>query len=206
MILDDLNAHMAMPAQPAHSDTSSSEESSEDSSSANTIYIKRRSGSPLKFKEKHRLLKLRLGPLRRIQSDIERALGSAAIEVTEAMAGIHSKHSEFSIIASNGWKSAFDKLKSVRGRAVEANPSMQLMKDSEDDILDVIAECREDMIALWTDPIVREMLSRRKSRIEDSPGLYVAPILLLQNGLHFILQLLRRRRPYRHSFLLPHRR
>ena len=47
----------------------------------------------------------------------------------------------------------------------------KLQKQVDAQILDTIASCRDDMRALWNDPAVRAMLDRRRSRIEDGPGL-----------------------------------
>ncbi len=177
-ILDDLAQQMAVTAHPRSSTESASSDDSDDSGSSNRV-VNPRSGSPLKFKEKHRLLKQRLWPLRRIQADLERTLGNAAIELnsTDIMTAApfaEKKAHEFSIHATNGWKSAFDKLKSLRGRP-DLGSSLQEMRDAENDILDIVSGCRDDMATLWMDPTVREMLGRRKQRIEDSPGLCVPP-------------------------------
>ena len=40
-----------------------------------------------------------------------------------------------------------------------------------EDATEIIASCAEDMQALWTDPVVREVLKRRKIRMEQTPGL-----------------------------------
>ncbi|KAI8986680.1 G-alpha-domain-containing protein [Trametes punicea] len=37
----------------------------------------------------------------------------------------------------------------------------------------VLHRCCSDMIALWNDPIVRQILRRRKIRLEESPGFYL---------------------------------
>jgi guanine nucleotide-binding protein alpha-1 subunit len=34
----------------------------------------------------------------------------------------------------------------------------------------VLEACRDDMIALWKDPVVREILHRRDVRLEEGPG------------------------------------
>ncbi|KAF8900607.1 guanine nucleotide binding protein, alpha subunit [Mucidula mucida] len=167
---------MAVTAHPRSSTESASSDDSDDSGSSNRV-VNPRSGSPLKFKEKHRLLKQRLWPLRRIQADLERTLGNAAIELnsTDIMTAApfaEKKAHEFSIHATNGWKSAFDKLKSLRGRP-DLGSSLQEMRDAENDILDIVSGCRDDMATLWMDPTVREMLGRRKQRIEDSPGFFL---------------------------------
>ena len=36
---------------------------------------------------------------------------------------------------------------------------------------DVLSEYAEDIKVLWTDPIVQAMLTRRKVRLEEGPGL-----------------------------------
>jgi guanine nucleotide-binding protein alpha-1 subunit len=43
--------------------------------------------------------------------------------------------------------------------------------DEWDEPTEVICHCREEMMALWEDPTVREVLRRRKVRVEESPGL-----------------------------------
>ena len=35
----------------------------------------------------------------------------------------------------------------------------------------VLNQARGDIIALWNDPMVREILKRRRIRLEDQPGL-----------------------------------
>ncbi|KAK0440150.1 guanine nucleotide binding protein, alpha subunit [Armillaria borealis] len=153
----------------SRSATTLADNSSDDSSADESPIV------PLKFKETHRLLKLRLGPLRRIQTDLERRLGNAAIELktTDVMTAApfgKPAVNEFSINATNGWKTAFDKLKAMRRPEMGA---LQQMKDEEDEIADVVAGCREDMKAIWEDPVIREMLARRRDRIEDSPGFFL---------------------------------
>ncbi|KAK0477133.1 guanine nucleotide binding protein, alpha subunit [Armillaria novae-zelandiae] len=162
-ILDILTQEMSRSA------TTLADNSSDDSSADESPNV------PLKFKETHRLLKLRLGPLRRIQTDLERRLGNAALEVktTDVMTAApfgKPAVNEFSINATNGWKTAFDKLKAIRRPEMGA---LQQTKDEEDEIADVVAGCREDMKAIWEDPVIREMLVRRRDRIEDSPGFFL---------------------------------
>lgn len=136
---------------------------------------------PLRFKEKHRLLKQRLGPLGGIQTDLERKLGAASTELYTANVDVAAPFDqaanrralqEFSINSTNGWKTALDKFRTLRSARPENGPgSIHKLKDPEDDITEVIAECKDDIKALWEDPTVNEMLNRRKVRIEDTPGL-----------------------------------
>ncbi|KAJ8690482.1 hypothetical protein PTI98_011907 [Pleurotus ostreatus] len=138
-----------------------------------------KAGPKLKFGEKHRVLKLRLSPLQRIQKELEKRLGAGSLEpdstdVTSAApfelpASRKRALQEFSINSNNGWKSAL--LRTVRPARPESDQTKK--KDTEDEITEVIASCREDMKAIWEDPVVRELLNRRKARIEDSPGFFL---------------------------------
>lgn len=146
----------------------------------------------IKFKEKHKVLKMKLGPLQDVQKELEQGLGSASLELfstSETTAAPFGDHQhgrralqEFSINSSNGWKSALDKFRTLRSARPEAeheNESLRKIKEKEDDIAEVIISCREDIKALWDDALIQEMLLRRKVRIEDAPGLFVPPVTLL---------------------------
>ncbi|KAJ3997476.1 guanine nucleotide binding protein, alpha subunit [Lentinula boryana] len=180
-ILDILNREMAAASLPSPEYIGSSDESSDDNNS---------SRPRLKFKEKHRLLKLRLGPLRRIQTDLERRFGATALEPqsttvttaapfgSEGSEGLESSRrtlNEFSINSRNGWKSAFEKLRAMRAaaRADGNDNALRKLQETDDEIADVIAGCRDDMKAIWEDSTVKEMLSRGKTRIEDSAGFFL---------------------------------
>ncbi|KAJ6463512.1 guanine nucleotide binding protein, alpha subunit [Mycena sanguinolenta] len=139
---------------------------------------------PLKFKDKHRLLRLRLAPLRRVQSDLETRLGAAATELytsnTNSAAPFDSpslssskRQNEFSIHSTNGWKTALERFRAARRRSGEDSGVLRKVRDMEEEVLDVIAGCREDIRSVWEDRVVREMLSRRKARIEDSAGFFL---------------------------------
>ncbi|KAJ4480909.1 guanine nucleotide binding protein, alpha subunit [Lentinula aciculospora] len=177
-ILDILTREMAAASLPSPDYIGSSDESSEDINS---------SKPRLKFKEKHRLLKLRLGPLRRIQNDLERRFGATALEPqftsvttaapfgSEEIESSRQTSKEFSINSRNGWKSAFEKIRATRAAARaggDAN-ALRRLQEIDDEIAEVIAGCREDMKAIWEDLTVREMLSRSKSRVEDSAGFFL---------------------------------
>jgi len=178
IIMDVLARQMAAQANSATDHVGSSDESSEGTDDTKP---------PLVFKEKHRLLKLRLGPLRRIQTDLERRLGTSALEPVSASVstaapfgnstgsdgGTLRRQSEFFIHSSNGWKTALDKVK-TNIRPARTDPeagTLRKMRSIDDDIAEVIAGCRDDMKAIWEDGTIREMLQRTKTKIEDSPGL-----------------------------------
>lgn len=135
----------------------------------------------LKFGEKHRLLKLRLAPLRKIQADLEERLGSASQELytTTVFTAAPFESTvqrkalqEFSINSNNGWKSALEKFRNARPFRAEIGPdSARRGKGDGDEITNVIASCKDDMKSLWTDQSVQDMLTRRKTWIQESPGL-----------------------------------
>jgi hypothetical protein len=138
---------------------------------------------PLKFKEKHKQFRIRLAPLQEVQRHLEQQLGAASTEIYASIPTSAAPFdgqdpsgrrapTEFSINSSNGWKSALDKFRKGPGNRPEvSNGTTRSSKDSEEEIAEVIANCREDIKSLWEDPIVKEVLSRRKARIEDAPGL-----------------------------------
>ncbi|KIK66216.1 hypothetical protein GYMLUDRAFT_928059 [Collybiopsis luxurians FD-317 M1] len=177
-ILEVLNKEMAAATSPPEY-VGSSDESSDDVQSSS-------SKPRLKFKEKHRLLKLRLGPLRRIQDDLERRFGATALDpqstpVTTAAPFDDEEQpqrralKEFCINSNNGWKSAFEKIRAMRAAAREGGDAQALrrIQEIDDEIAEVIAGCRDDMKSLWEDLTVREMLSRSKTRVEDSAGFFL---------------------------------
>jgi len=134
---------------------------------------------PLKFKDKHKQLSLQLAPLQQVQRELEQQLGAASTEVyslgsPEFWTSGRRAPSEFSINSSNGWKSALDKFRKSPGNRPEAPNDVnkdKAPKNMEDEIAEIIASCREDIKTLWEDSTVGEALSRRKARIEDTPGL-----------------------------------
>ncbi|KAF9261998.1 G-alpha-domain-containing protein [Marasmius fiardii PR-910] len=177
VILDVLSRELSAVAGKGRAD---SDESSDDAHDVNHI---------LSFKEKHRILKLRLGPLRRVQTDLERRLGSSAIEPISTMVhtaapfgnsarsdGGRPPHlNEFCIHSNNGWKSALEKVKVTMrpGRADIAFDSLRKIRSIDDEISEVIAGCRDDMKAIWEDSTIREMLTLAKTKLEEAPGFFL---------------------------------
>jgi guanine nucleotide-binding protein alpha-1 subunit len=145
---------------------------------------------PVQFSETYEHLKARLSSLRIVQKDLEIRLGAASSEevsssgaegtydptlgLSTATRRKRRSPQEFFINSTNGWKSALSR---VRPHKPSNNPdyypgTVRTGKDPQGDaITDSIARCREDILALWSNPVVRAILSTGPSRIEDSPGL-----------------------------------
>ena len=150
----------------------------------------------LHFSEKHRLLKLRLAPLRRVQRDLELRIGAGSEEPTStgaltiaapfeyppqpgtpnlgaitdpALAG--RRPQEFYVRSSTGWKSALEKIKPRNSTSSRDGGMRERWEREAEEATQVIAGCREDMKMLWEDETIRKMLDRRRVRLEESGGL-----------------------------------
>lgn len=140
---------------------------------------------PLPFSEYHRLLQLRLGPLRRVQADLEKRMSVNEDDVDtvtasatpfvalEQAASAGRRRSlnlsfsrEFFVRSRSGWKGALGWAKGFS----TGKPKKGRDRDG-DDALDVLLGCKDDIIGLWQDPLIRKMLRRRQFDIEDAPGL-----------------------------------
>ncbi|GLB39465.1 putative G protein alpha subunit [Lyophyllum shimeji] len=125
-------------------------------------------GAPIELAEKHRVLMRRLGPLRRVAADLKRRLGAGTEEVVAGSSGEGagawaSREKEFVV---RGWKNVLE------GPFKGAKEGHGEQEDG-DEATEVIASCKEDMQALWTDTTVREVLERRRLRLEDSAGFFL---------------------------------
>jgi guanine nucleotide-binding protein subunit alpha len=143
--------------------------------------------------EKHRLLRLRLTPLRGVQQDLQRRLGAAAIEESSnpGPGGVLPRPSEFAIRSRDGWRSALERFRGRPAAGVQESAraaDARVRKAAE--VTEVVVGCAEDMKALWEDGAVQEMLRRKKIRIEEEPGLYVTssslPPSLLPRSFFFL--------------------
>jgi len=169
------------------------------------------------FSEKHKILKLRLAPLRGVQADLERKLGSGVFEDhghsnnhgqgpaqfasvisrTESSYidddDLHNRRlpKEFCVRSNNSWKDRFKNGLRNAGRPYTGESSQNVITvrggnekgDSSgkggkvtvdlEGITGIIAECREDIKALWEDELVQRTLSKRRYRVDESSGLCV---------------------------------
>jgi hypothetical protein len=129
--------------------------------------------------QKHRVLNMRLSPLREVEDDLRKRLGAADPEFTFAngedgvLNGVtgavpHKSRGEFGV---RGWIGALGLPTGTR-KSDDAPMSV-------DEPTEILATLRDDIISLWEDAEVRELLRANGVRIEDRPGLSVVLFLAL---------------------------
>ncbi|KAI9458059.1 guanine nucleotide binding protein, alpha subunit [Boletus coccyginus] len=132
-------------------------------------------GDPLPFTDEHRLLRLRLRPLRGVEADLKRLLGVRPEDTPELSPQTSPKlsprtSSEF-YVRSRNWR---DFLQASRiNDAESARRPIKHDGVSSLDVTEVITSCKNDIIALWADPLIGEMLQRYNVRLEDSASFFL---------------------------------
>ncbi|CCA67203.1 related to guanine nucleotide-binding protein alpha-4 subunit [Serendipita indica DSM 11827] len=125
-----------------------------------------------------RQLKMRLSPLYHVQTVLiehlacqfdDPSLLVAAHQLDKAADG--AKTADF-VVRSNTSLNGF--LGKKLGRTDE-HEQTQLRLDIHE-VNTILRACRNDMIALWKDPTVREILHRRDVRLEEGPGFFLHEI------------------------------
>ncbi|CCM05237.1 uncharacterized protein FIBRA_07447 [Fibroporia radiculosa] len=102
------------------------------------------STSPLT--DTHRRIRMRLSPLISIEEELTKRLLPEANE----------KVRDVCVRAGSGWKGV---LTSVSSNHIERRPGTAEGR-SKDDPTAVLAACRDDIVTLWEDPVVREVLKK----------------------------------------------
>lgn len=155
---------------------------------------------------KHQVLKMRLGPLRRVETDLRRRLGASAEEEVErdvvgtagGVLGPLSLEMDSQALASLPRREfSVPRLHEALERGLVRRPSAQNVRDHGygpssvdgdiDEATEIIASCLQDMKTLWTDEIVRAVLRKRKVRIEDAAGLSVTSFCHCLNWLILLI-------------------
>lgn len=140
---------------------------------------------PLLFSDDFEILKSRLDPLRRVEEILIAKLGdeeglvgggSNGGSLPNSPGGIprpsiqQKKRKQEVTVRST----AMDKLRvKLLGGPAGTRPQSEGDGANWDEPTEVIYHCREEMMALWEDPTVREVLRRRRVRVEEGPGLSV---------------------------------
>ncbi|KAJ3733784.1 guanine nucleotide binding protein, alpha subunit [Lentinula guzmanii] len=127
----------------------------------------------------HLKLKMRLSPLLQVEESLWRRLSpSSAVEFEAShLASItnvpHStRPKEVYVQSSMAWKSTFSRLLSTSTRdSVESDTGIDF--DDPKDPGVILNNCAEDMIKLWHDSTIRELLNVSGIRLEDTPGFFL---------------------------------
>jgi len=162
------------------------EESETDFSDDETLIVR----PPLAFTGRHKLLKLRLAPLRGVQKDLEGQIGAGASEPQDLSTWYNStdpapfveaerlaarpsnsrQPNEFFVRSNCGWKETLSKL---RPRHSSSQDHPKQAKRKHEEVIRILAGCGGDIKSLWTDDVVQAVLKRRNIRLEESSGLSV---------------------------------
>jgi guanine nucleotide-binding protein alpha-1 subunit len=119
----------------------------------------------------HRRARLRLLPLLSIEAVLTRHLfPELAASVGSAGGGAEATSSptapgvkEVCVRAGNAWKEVLVKLQ--RDKSGKNGVSLT------EELTTVLEACREDIVSMWEDQAVKDMLRRRMVRLQDMPGL-----------------------------------
>lgn len=155
-ILDALAQEMSAPL------TAAVDDGSDDESIAGPSNAPSQRPPPLRFTEEHRVLRLRLLPLRSVQEDLQARLGAADWPTPKQEAGGKARPQDFFVWSNAGWKNS----------PSDAPRSMKQRRASEEsETAGVLASCADDIKALWKNETVQTMLRKRRMRLDLMPGL-----------------------------------
>ncbi|KIM35946.1 hypothetical protein M413DRAFT_449483 [Hebeloma cylindrosporum] len=183
------------PSAPSRKDPSyllASQTSKESLSRSGSLSLANKASLSSLLTGKHQLLKLRLGPLRRVESDLKNQLGEGADEEQDGVAesfGPLSLETTSQTLTKRKKEFGVRKLQDALERSVAAAKRAQSRNgsqhghgsddetagagDSVDGATEILASCQEDMKALWSDEAVRTVLRKRKLRLEDTAGFFL---------------------------------
>lgn len=116
---------------------------------------------------------MRLLPLLHLEQSLLKRLDPSGedFEATQLGSNWLTSGKELFVRGSSNWK---EKLARLRRRSIDTGPGDHLHDedfDNPDDPEHVIHACREDMLALWRDLVVRQVLRIGGVRLEEMPGL-----------------------------------
>jgi len=118
-------------------------------------------------------LKMKLLPLQQIEGVLIRKLNPIGSHETE---GTHltshqsgkTKFKEISVHSTTQWKVAFGKILASRSSS-DGGADIDCTNPNDPGV--VLNACAEDIVKLWNNPIVKELLGQQKIRLEDMSGL-----------------------------------
>ena len=127
-------------------------------------------GPPIQFSDKHHLLKLRLGPLRRVKENLRRRLGASSEELQANNASMQATPFDPDFVpdidstprarrtgefVGRCWQ---DALRTSPPAAASSSKAHGKEHADADNATEVIASCRSNMKALWQDKAVQARL------------------------------------------------
>ncbi|KAG0697436.1 guanine nucleotide binding protein, alpha subunit [Suillus ampliporus] len=129
-----------------------------------------------KFDDYYRRYKVRLSPLQAVESNLKRLLGATPEDIQPRKQNSPTTlppcgSSEF-FVRSRNWRNF---LQTTGGHEFSRHTIHQDLPNLVDST-EVIANCKDDITALWRDGLIQAMLWRRKTRLEDSAGFFLDAI------------------------------
>lgn len=92
-----------------------------------------------------------------------------------------SSTKEVSVFAGSAWKTAFSKMLSKVGSSDKGIGEDGIDWDDPSDPTRVMSTCGPDMVKLWADPDVRQLLRAQKLRLEEMPGFFLDSLERITN-------------------------
>jgi guanine nucleotide-binding protein subunit alpha len=126
--------------------------------------------------DNHRRIRMRLSPLLTMEAALARKLLPENFDPERSSR-------EICVRANSGWKTTLERATSPDSRPgsssvksgtrrVNSRPGTSDSRN-RDDPTAVLAACKDDILSLWQDPVVRDVLKKHNVRLEDSPGFFL---------------------------------
>jgi guanine nucleotide-binding protein subunit alpha len=137
-------------------------------------------GPAIPLGSEHKRMRMRLSPLLRVGDTLGVKLSPEYYDPNASSAAKYSSsHAtsysyvkpgarDLTVRSGSAWKSAFAKMQTAQATRNLTSSS------AEDEAARVLNACAEDIWSLWTDPIVKEVLKKRRVRLEEMSGLCVS--------------------------------
>ncbi|KAF9003249.1 guanine nucleotide binding protein, alpha subunit [Cyathus striatus] len=124
-------------------------------------------------------LKLRLTPLLQVRETLIRRLspvGSGETEATQLTNASYAERSknylkEIAVNSAAQWKDTFNRLVSNDRESFDSDEPIDF--DDPNDPGVVLHACSEDMIKLWNDPVIQQLLDKQNLRMEEVAGFFL---------------------------------
>lgn len=137
-------------------------------SSTRSVRFSTQPQNQVPFTDVHRRARLRLMPLLNIEGELTPRLfpefvASAPSSTNGTTSPTLPGMREVCVRAGSGWKEVIAAMQKEKRETSGLPPTEELTK--------VLDACRDDIVSLWEDAAVKDMLKRRSIRLQDMPGL-----------------------------------